>query len=342
MEHKPKKLGAGAMGITALMVLAGCAGGDANAGPGASDASAEATHVTVSVAQAQDINGLLWAVGQQEGFFEDHGVIVDEVIPAEGGGTTLQNVIAGDLPFGQVATSALVSAYNEGLPIKVIAGATQVPYEIGWGVEAGSNYQSVDDLEGTTWGYTNPGSVTEAMSYLVPLRAGLDMDKIKRVSTGGVGAGIALLEAGEVDVTFTPPLVALENADNLRVVVPANEVVPVYGLTMIVTARDYAAENPEVAKGVLLGAQESIEWIAANPEAAAELYAESVEVDVADALKIIEMYIEVEVFGLAFNPDALEAVAEGLKYTDGLESVDWKGLLTDEFLPEGLKGQIPG
>lgn len=347
MHLNRTKLGASALGLAALMVLAGCAGGgDSNTGGDASPApggeGAKVTHITVSVAQNQDINGLMWSVGRSEGFFEDNGVIVDEVIPAEGGGTTLQNVIAGKLPFGQVATSALVKAFNEGLPIRIIAGATQSPYEIGWGVAADSEFKTIKDLENATWGFTGPGSVTEAMSYLVPLHAGLDMDKVKRASTGGVGAGIALLQAGDVDVTFTPPLVELEQAKDLRVVVHSSEFVPVYGNTMIVSSRDYAAKNPEVARGLLQGSLEAVEWIKANPEKAADMYAKSVEVDTAAALEVIKAYIEEDLWGLAFNPEALESVAEGLKYTDGLETVDWKGLLTDEFLPEGKKGQIPG
>src|SRR5699024_1404937 len=142
---------------------------------------------------------------------------IDEVLPAEGGGETLQNVIAGDLPFGQVATSALVNAHIEGAPIKIIAGATQVPHEIGWGVLKDSPIQSVDDLEGKTWGFTNAGSVTEAMSYLVPKHADLDMSSIKHKATGGVGDGIALLESGDVDVTFIPPLTEAEHSDDIRV-----------------------------------------------------------------------------------------------------------------------------
>lgn len=347
MQLNRKKLGASALGVAALMVLAGCAGaadntpsGDASDVPAAE--KAEPTHITVSVAQNKDANGVPWSVGISEGFFEANGVIVDEIIPAEGGGTTLQNVIAGKLPFGQVATSALVSAYNGGLPIRVIAGTTQSPREIGWSVLKGSELKTIEDLEDATWGFTNPGSVTEAMSYLVPLHAGLDMDKVKRASTGGLGAGIALLEAGEVDVTFTTPLVDLEQAENLTLVVASSEYLPAYQNTMLVTARDYAKDNPEVAKGLLQGYLESIEWMKANPEKAAEVYAEAVQIEVGPALDIVQAYLDADLWGLAFNPEAIEAVAEGLKYTDKIESVDWKGLLTDEFLPEGHKGQIPG
>lgn len=325
-------------GVTAL--AAGCAGGGTGDQNG-DDGSGEPVHISVSVAQANDINGLWWRVGQELGFFEDHGVIVDDFLAAEGGGDTLQAVLAGDLPFGQVATSALVNAHLQGAPITIIAGATQSPYEIGWAVMNDSPIQTVEDLEGKTWGFTNAGSVTEAMSYLVPAHAGLDMDSIERVATGGVGAGIALLESGDVDVTFVPPLVAEEQKDTLRVVVHADEYVPDYELTMITASTTYLEQNPEVAKGLLLGLQDAAEWIKANPDEAGEIYAGVVQVDPEIGKQLVQRYIDIDLWGLAYNPATLEVAAEGLQYTDGIESVDWGSLLTDEYLPEDAKGQIP-
>lgn len=342
MNHKRKGLAAISLLGVGLLV-AGCAGGSGSSpdAGGDSDAPQELTHITVSVAQADGANALPWLVGMSEGFFEENGVIVDEIIPAEGGGTTLQNVIAGDLPFGHVATGALVMAHNEGLPISVIAGATQASPDIGWSVGVDSDIQSVEDLEGKTWAFTNAGSVTEAMSYLVPLHAGLDMDQVNRVASGGLGAGIALLEAGEADVIFTAPQMEWQHPETLRVLLHSNEFVPAYQNTMIVSSRNYAQGNPEVARGLLAGLQTSIEWIYENPEAIAEMWAEMQEMPIDIAEGIIDDYIAAELWGLAFNPAALDAVAEGLFYTDGLESVDWEGLLTDEFLPEGHKGTIP-
>lgn len=315
-------------------MVAGCSGGGDAGGDGP-------THISVSVAQADDINGLWWRVGQQQGFFEDHGVVVDKILAAEGGGDTLQNILAGDLPFGQVATSALVNAHREGAPITVIGGGTQSPYEIGWAVLKDSDVKTIDDLAGKTWGFTNAGSVTEAMSYLVPAHAGLDMDSVKRVATGGVGAGIALLESGDVDVTFVPPLVAEEQKDKVRVVVHADEYVPQYELTMITAAKDYVEKNPEVAKGVLAGLQDSVEWIKSNPDEAGELYASVLDVDPAVGKKILKRYIDIDLWGLAYNPDTLKVAAEGLTYTDDIDDVDWGSLLTDEYLPSDAKGQIP-
>lgn len=299
------------------------------------------THISVSVAQATDINGMPWKIAQKQGFFEREGIALDKVLPAEGGGSTLHNVIAGNLPFGQVATSALVNAHLKGAPIKIIAGASEVPFEIGWAVLKDSPIKTVKDLEGKTWGFTNAGSVTEAMSYLVPKHAGLNMETTKRVATGGVGAGIALLQSGAVDVTFIPPLTEKAHMKDLRVVVRGNEFVPYYELTMIVSSRSYAEKNPEVARGLLRALQSAIDWMKANPSEAGEIYAASVNVDPQIGKELIQKFNDLNVLSLAFNPKSLEGVAEGLRYTDKIEHVNWKDLLTDAYLPEGSKGRIP-
>lgn len=341
MHARTRKIGAGILGVATITALVACSGGGGSLADGdsGSDAGTELESITVSVAQATNINGLAWRVGQSEGFFEDAGVIVEEIIPAEGGGTALQNVVSGDLPFGQVATGAIVNGFLEGAPIQVIAGATQSVLEIGWGVGIDSPIQTVEDLADVRWGFTSPGSVTEAMSYMVPAAAGLgDVD---RASTGGVGAGIALLEAGDIGVTFLPPEVAAANADTLRVILTSEEYIPSYQTTMIVSSRDYAEKNPEITRAVLRGLSDAIDWIKDNPAGAGEILAESAELDPGEATELVQGYIDVDLWGLAFNPEALKAGAEGLKYTDGIDSVDWNSILTDEYLPEGQKGQIP-
>src|SRR5215467_3629987 len=67
---------------------------------------------------------LPWAVAMEKGYFADAGVKVDEIIAGAGGGTTLRNVLASDLPYGEVATSAALAAARSGLDIVIINSAS--------------------------------------------------------------------------------------------------------------------------------------------------------------------------------------------------------------------------
>ncbi|MCY7299823.1 MAG: ABC transporter substrate-binding protein, partial [Ilumatobacteraceae bacterium] len=106
-------------GLAALIMLplTACAGGGV-----AVTGEGELPKVTVSVTHPEDLYGLPWEVAREQGFFEAAGVEVEQIVPSEGGGTTLQNIVSGRLPFGEVATGAVVSGIDEGAPLEVIGG----------------------------------------------------------------------------------------------------------------------------------------------------------------------------------------------------------------------------
>ena len=278
------------LGVASLS-LAAC-GGSGASGSGDGADGQEVTEVSVSVTHPEDLYGLPWEVGRDQGFFEENGVNVAEIIPAEGGGTTLQNVVSGRLPFGEVATGAIVSGAQEGAPVQVIGGGIQSVADVSWVASLDSDLESLDDAADSRWGFTNPGSVTQAMSFLTPKALGFDAAAMDRTSTGGTGAGIALLEAGDVDLTYA-------------------------------------------------GYHASVQWIEENPAEAAELWAEIAELDPEDAQTILDDALAADHWGVAYNPEALDAAAEALVYTHEIDDAGWADLLTDEYLPEDQKGQIP-
>lgn len=313
----------------ALLAACGGGGGSASGEDG----------IEISVTHPEDLYGVPWTVGREQGFFEDAGVTISKIVPAEGGGTTLQNVVAGKLPFGEVATGAVVNGYEAGAPIQVIGGAVQSVSDVLWVAGGEGGPTDAASASGSTWGYTNPGSVTEAMSQMVPEAA--DIGDVETKSTGGTGEGIALLEAGDVDLAYAPPRTVAEQGDALRVVVDSSDYVPVYQQTVIVSGRDYAKQHPDEAKALLEGYAESVSWIEENPAEAAELWASSADLDPQVAEGLLQTAIDTDYWGVAFNPDALSAAADGLALTDDIASVDWAGLATDEYLPEDAKGELP-
>ena len=58
--------------------------------------------------------GAPYAVAMAKGFFKQHGVDITGVLTSTGGGTSVRNTLAGDLPYGEVALSAAVEAIRAG------------------------------------------------------------------------------------------------------------------------------------------------------------------------------------------------------------------------------------
>src|ERR1041385_1714968 len=66
--------------------------------------------------------GAPYAVAMAKGFFKKRGVDITGILTSAGGGTSVRNTLAGDLPFGEVALPAALMAINSGQPLKIIGG----------------------------------------------------------------------------------------------------------------------------------------------------------------------------------------------------------------------------
>src|SRR6478672_834723 len=69
--------------------------------------------------------GAPYAVAMEKGFFKKRGVDITGILTSAGGGTSVRNTLAGDLPFGEVALSAAVEAIKNGIPLRIIGSGTQ-------------------------------------------------------------------------------------------------------------------------------------------------------------------------------------------------------------------------
>jgi NitT/TauT family transport system substrate-binding protein len=106
---------------------------------------------------------LPWAVAVEKGFFADAGIKIDHIISGQGGGTTLRNMLASDLPYGEVATSAALAAIRSGLDIVIVNTASDHIGEIALVANPKGTVQKVQDLAGKKAGFTGPKS-TSAIS----------------------------------------------------------------------------------------------------------------------------------------------------------------------------------
>src|SRR5690625_4377053 len=171
--------------------------------------------VDMAISTSSVLSAAPVAVATELEFFEEEGCVIGQNIEeAVGGANTLRSVLDGGLDMGEVATNAVIEGYLTGSPIVAVGSSHQIPYDFTFAVRKDSNISRIQDMEGKVMGFTSPGSASEDMTYLVPHAAGMDLDTIERVSTNGMGGGIAMLEGDEVDATLMVPIVYESNEQN--------------------------------------------------------------------------------------------------------------------------------
>ncbi len=97
------------------------------------------------------------------GYFRDEGANVTGIVTSDGGGTTLRNMLAGDVPYGEVNPSVVVAAIQKGADIKIVSDNVSTVAEFVWAVKPDSPIKTVKDLKGKKIAYTNPRSTSQAL-----------------------------------------------------------------------------------------------------------------------------------------------------------------------------------
>jgi len=166
----------------------------------AATASAKAEDIVVTQYKA-DPSGAPYGIALAKGFFKKHNVDITEVISGEGGGTSVRNVIASALGYGETSPAPVISAIKEGQDLKIVDLGTRNLATQTVLVMPNSPIKTVADAKGKKWGITNPQSVSEMTAALTISQAGLVPNTdVKLVALGGMAGMLAGLESGAVDV----------------------------------------------------------------------------------------------------------------------------------------------
>ncbi len=235
--------------------------------------SRTATAYDLAISQYGQVTATLpWAVAMEKGYFADEGIKIDQIISGKGGGTTLRNMMASDLPYGEVATSAALAAIDAGIDIVIVDTASNHIGEIAMVVQPDSSIHDVRELAGKTAGFTNPKSTSEMLMRLALEKAGLT-GKVRMVATGGFGGGIALLQSGGVDATsIIDPVLTLKPKE-FRVIFHFADLIPHMTWLVGVTTRKFAAAQPELLRKLILVRRRGVDYIYRNRQDAMRIYA---------------------------------------------------------------------
>lgn len=284
--------------------------------------------------------GAPYAVAMAKGYFKKNGVDITGILTSQGGGTSVRNTMAGDLPYGEVALSAAIEAINNGVPLKIIGGGVQSVADILWMAKKGSPLRSIMDLPGKKVGYTSPGSVTNMLILMAMKAKGIDPKTVQLVPAGGIGANVSAVLNGAVDTAMSAEPVWAQNEDKLQPVFWVKDVMkPQMMQTVAVTTEDYVKEGAAKLRGILAARREGVQFIAAHPEEAAAIVARAYNGDETLYATVFKRFNAIHYWSEGkLDRDAMDRMVEGLQIVGKQKGpVDWSKLTDAEFLQADLR-----
>jgi NitT/TauT family transport system substrate-binding protein len=287
-----------------------------------------------------DPSGAPFAVGIAKGLFKDAGPITG-VVSGGGGGSSVHDLVASKLGFGEVTPSAAIAAIQNGQDLKMVNLGTRnlgLSYIV---VMPNSPIKTLKDVKGKKWGISRARSLGEMIAVMAVQKAGLKPGDVQRVALGSLGGAITALEHGAVDVTDLPAnlFATLHGAQKYRVIAGPNDL-PQMSSEVGLATGDLIRNHPDRLRAILAAREKAVQYIYQHPEESAKIlakvYAPMTEHDVADMVKKL---IEVKFWtNGAMEMAPLENDVSAMKAVGLLTgNVDLKAMIDTSFLPADVK-----
>jgi len=288
--------------------------------------------------------GVPYAVAKEKGYFKEAGLDVTGFLTSAGGGTTVRNVLASELPYGDVALPAVIAAAQQGLELTIVhAGVASVADQVWITRKDDMRVKSGQDLAGKKLGYSSPKSVTDMITSMMLDANGLTA-KVERKSIGGVGSGLTALREGAVDMTYVTQPVWAREKNNFRLVFNSTEWAPRVVQTVGVVKTEYLKKHPDVIRGIIEARRKGVEFIKSNPDESAKIMAKEYKITEAEAKAAIA---DVAAGGGVywspgdFDYEGMATMLKGLQLVKAVEPgpFEWSKIVDDSYLPAILKGK---
>lgn len=216
-------------------------------------------------------------VAREKGFFEQEGLTVGKFFTSSGGSSTVRNIIDGGLPMGECSADSAASAIVKlQEPYKLVAGGIRTTGSILWLVRPDSNIKKIQDLKGKTASFTRAGSVTQAvLSLCLEAAPGINPSDVKKIAAGGVGAGLTLLDKGEIDAAMCSYPTMLTKGKKFRILFYARDLMPDYFQSFWIAQDSFLKKHPEQMRGFLRARARGVKYIQEHPKEAAKILAKT-------------------------------------------------------------------
>lgn len=293
------------------------------------------------------VNGMPFAVAKALGYFKQEGADVTGILSSSGGGTTIRNLLGGNLAYGESSLASVVAAAQQGAKLKIVSGNAHTVAEFYWIVMPDSPLKSIKEIKGKKLGFTNPKSTSQALDILLVGQLGLKSDDIELVKTGGFGPMLVALEQGGIDVAPVADPMYTKNKQKYRVLTTASGVLPPLTNVVGVTTEEAARTKGDFIKAVIRARRRAVEYIYFHPLEAAKLIAPEYNLDEKTTAEILLSLIAstspsgVPYWGqgdLLYGP--MDNMIKAQKDVGAISGeVKWADLVDESFLPDDLKSK---
>lgn len=290
-------------------------------------------------------NGMPYAVALEKGFFKQEGADVTGILSSNGGGTTIRNLLGGNLDYGEVDLAGTVTAIEQGNDLHIISDNVLTIGEFVWAVKPNSPIKTLADFKGRKIGYTNPRSTSQALNVLLVQTIGLTQADVDPIKVGGFGEQVVALDIGAIDVATLADPVWSKNSAKLRTVVRGADALPPLCNVIGVATGKAIAEHGDFLRAVLRARRRAVEFMYAHPDEAGDIVAKAYDLDPAIARQAVRNLT-------TMAPDATRpywgAGRFDIKGMDGMIAAqrsvgaysgtpDWEKMIDRSFLADDLK-----
>ncbi|MGH7783436.1 MAG: ABC transporter substrate-binding protein, partial [Candidatus Binatia bacterium] len=182
----------------------------------------------------------LW-LAQDRSLFSQYG-LKPEIITFQGGSTTIQALMSGEVKFAAAGSTAGVNARLGGADVVVIAEwVNTLPYML----IVANEIDTPEKLKKKRIAISRFGSAAHYAVRLVLMKFGIDPDKeVQMLQIGDESLRLAALRQGSVDATvLTPPSNLTARNLGFRVLTSLHEAGIQYSFDHLLATRDFATKN---------------------------------------------------------------------------------------------------
>ncbi|RQW23067.1 ABC transporter substrate-binding protein [Bacillus sp. C1-1] len=296
-----------------------------------------ATEGEVRIAYFPNLTHISTIVALENGYFEEEfgedARFTTMTVPD--GAQFMEAMSANEIDIGTVGPVPAMNTYTRNPSHSIIAGAVNGGAVIM--ARADSGVESVADLAGRNVAIPTIGSTQDIMLRKELADAGIDADDINFVPQAPADTSI-LFSQGDADAAATQEPWGSFLADNLDAafLVDADEFA--WGEdstnTVVTASHEFLEINEDLARGYLRAHADAVEFVANNPDEAAQIFVDHIQRETGNELDYDEIRLSLERLfpTVDVNEQVLQEMAAISEEAGQMASTDIDGLVNLQYL----------